>query len=122
MKLFKKGVRSQSFKMELMWTVVLLFTTLLNLDQVIVSKGQVCKISNVQIDNEDGRQNFIELNLKRLDHDDKSSCPGCNLSEDSKVGGYHYSQWIATPPSFHIVFTPGEFIAECGMFKLIPRD
>ncbi|GFO17046.1 tetratricopeptide repeat protein 13-like [Plakobranchus ocellatus] len=99
--------------MELMWTNVTFLVILILFEQIIVSKEQVCKISNVQIENEDGRQNFIELNLKRLDNDDKSSCPGCNLSDDSKAGGYHYSQWIATPPSFHIIFSPGELFAEC---------
>ncbi|RUS76517.1 hypothetical protein EGW08_015710 [Elysia chlorotica] len=100
--------------MELMWTFVFILSTsvLVQFEQLIVINGQLCKVSNIQIDNEDGRQNFIELNLKRLDQEDKNACPGCNLSEDSKAGGYH-SQWIATPPSFHILFTPGEFIAEC---------
>ncbi|CAL1539081.1 unnamed protein product [Lymnaea stagnalis] len=83
----------------------------------IPTYGQVCKISNIQIDNEDGKQQYIELNLKKVDVDDDSACPGCNLSDEDSAKfnnfGYQYNQWISTPPTFNLVFTPGELIIEC---------
>ncbi|XP_059156280.1 tetratricopeptide repeat protein 13-like isoform X2 [Physella acuta] len=83
------------------------------------SNGQICKIANVQIDNEDGKQQYIELNLKKLDINDESICLGCNIKGDpSKTGGYdeyssHHSHWTKTPPTFNIVFIPSELVPEC---------
>ena len=103
--------------MEVMWSIFILASVIVCLDYSAVA--QVCKISNIQIDSEDGRQQYIELNLKKVDVDDEGSCPGCNLSEDSKAGAYLYSQWTATPPTFKIVFTPRELIEECGELKCL---
>ncbi|XP_005108844.2 tetratricopeptide repeat protein 13 [Aplysia californica] len=96
--------------MEVMWSILLLCSFLFLQHS---ASAQVCKISNIQIDSEDGRQQYIELNLKKVDVDEEGSCPGCNLSEDSKARAYQYSQWTATPPTFNLVFTPGEIILEC---------
>ncbi|KAK6997583.1 tetratricopeptide repeat protein 13-like isoform X1 [Biomphalaria glabrata] len=81
-----------------------------------ISVGHMCRVSNIQIDNEEGKQQFIELNLKKVDIDDISSCPGpgCSFHDEyNKFGEYHYSQWISSPPTFNLVFTPGELILEC---------
>ena len=103
--------------MEVMWSLTLIFSSLFIVQlEKSPAFAQVCKISNIQIDSEDGRQQYIELNLKKVDVDEEGSCPGCNLSEDSKAGAYLYSQWTATPPTFNLIFTPGELIIECGQF------
>ena len=83
---------------------------------------QTCKISNIQIDSEDGRQQYIELNLKKVDVDDEGSCPGCTLNDASKSGAYFQSNWMAKPPSFNLVFRPGEVILDCGNLMHFERD
>ncbi|KAH9495066.1 hypothetical protein Btru_018739 [Bulinus truncatus] len=78
------------------------------------SIGQLCRVSNIQIDNEEGKQQFIELNLKKVDFDDGGGCPGCNLNDEfNTVSGYQYSQWVSSPPTFNFIFTPGELILDC---------
>lgn len=86
--------------------------------------GQVCKFTNIQIESEDGRQQNIELNVKKVDFGEKKSCPSCKSAKSkdfARSSSLFSDNWsISVPPSFSLIFTPGELIQECGMFFLIP--